>query len=275
MGGFAAPTGFGLFVLLVVGGLPTGAPATHAGALPRPSATVTVWGKVLDGLTHQPVPNAKVVPAGGPAVPSAANGFYAVNVSAGRVSFQVSAPGYHNSSYAVNATGVSYESNFTVQPFTFGIHGAVVDASTQLGLPGATVTVAVLNLSVVTTALGNFRVAVENGSFTVSAAASGYVPESMVVAVNGSPVPQYFLLQRATGPGPVNRSSGGLPPGPLLLLGVGAGGIAALAGYGLAVRAREQARRRAAPLAGLPAERDAESAPTLDIERRRALQRRR
>jgi len=265
----------GLFALLILGSLPAMPVHHEPGGVLAPAAVVTVWGKVFDGQTRGPLLNAHVAPAGGIWVASGANGLFVVNVSAGRVPFLVTAQGFHTGAFVVNASGVSFETNFTLQPFTFGIHGAVVDASTQLGLPGATVTVSALNLSVVTTTLGNYRVAVENGSYTVVAAASGFDPESIVVAVNGSPVPQYFLLHRTLTHSSTDRSAGILPTVPLLLLGVGAGGVAAVLGYGLAVRARDAARRRPSPLAGLPAERDEAPRPGPEPERRSTPRRRR
>ncbi|MCI4318941.1 MAG: carboxypeptidase regulatory-like domain-containing protein [Thermoplasmata archaeon] len=87
----------------------------------------------------------------------------------------------------------------TTPPSEYALHGTVTSASDGTAIAGANVT---LGASAWTTtdAAGDYSFTVPNGSYLVSAAASGFVAQSATVAVSGSPAVQNFALVAATAP---------------------------------------------------------------------------
>ncbi|HZY91208.1 MAG TPA: carboxypeptidase regulatory-like domain-containing protein, partial [Thermoplasmata archaeon] len=72
-------------------------------------------------------------------------------------------------------------------------------ASTGLGLPGATVTVAG-GSSTTTNPSGDYTLSLANGSYSLTASATGYVDSSASVRISGSGATQNFGLSATTGP---------------------------------------------------------------------------
>ena len=112
---------------------------------------------------------------------------------------------FTNLTVATEVTG-EFLFEMTVSPSSYGLSGVVINAVTNVGIPGATVTLSAGNTTPVTTnASGGYTIGgVPNGNYTLSVSDSGYLTSNQSVEIaNGNAVANVPLYT----PG-----SGGPPP---------------------------------------------------------------
>ena len=160
----------------------------------------TITGHVRDLNTSAPIAHALVTIApNGPSVYTDATGLYTQLMPPGTYSVTASAQYYTTEA----ATGVLVTNGGTTTSdlaltFTHGtLSGHVRDASTNAPIPGALVSINPGGLSATTDATGLYTKIVLPGTYTLSAAASGYVaasPVSGVAVVQGGTTTSDFAL---------------------------------------------------------------------------------
>ncbi|MCI4320111.1 MAG: carboxypeptidase-like regulatory domain-containing protein [Thermoplasmata archaeon] len=239
-------------------------------ALATPVAAYLINGTVSDSLTHSPVPGAIVRASSGPSTTSAANGSYNLTIQSGPETLTYTHAEYRTRSIPFNLVAPRIV-NARLVPFNWTLSGSVLDAATSTPIIGAVVTYLPGGVHNTTNGLGQYRLPMENGTYTVSASAPGFQNGSVVITMNGSPLTKFVLLAPAGGGG------GGNDGTVLVAVGVGvAVAVVALAYLILRSSGGRFSRRRPGPLAGIPGERDPNApAPTRSADRSRYPPRRR
>ena len=179
----------------VVGG---GSTTTQNFALTSQGTTLT--GSVTDAATAAPIAGA-TVSAGTGSATSDVNGTYRISgLAPGNYTATASAANYAGTSAPVTLTaGSTTTQNFALTPNPGTITGTVTDAGTAAPLAGATVSYS--GGSTTTNASGQYTLtSVPEGSYTLTASASGYTSQSRSVSVGpGATQTQNFALPTATG----------------------------------------------------------------------------
>src|SRR5438874_6847973 len=179
----------------VVGG---GSTTTQNFALTSQGTTLT--GSVTDAATAAPIAGA-TVSAGTGSATSDVNGTYRITgLAPGNYTATASASNYAGTSAPVTLTaGSTTTQNFALTPNPGTITGTVTDAGTAAPLAGATVSYS--GGSTTTNASGQYTLtSVPEGSYTLTASASGYTSQSRSVSVGpGATQTQNFALPTATG----------------------------------------------------------------------------
>jgi hypothetical protein len=104
---------------------------------------------------------------------------------------------------------------------------------------------------VTTNGLGQYRLPMENGTYTVSASAPGFENGSVVITMNGSALTKFVLLA------PAGSGGGDNTVGVLVAIGVGVSlAVVGLAYLVLRGWGGRFSQRGLGPLAGIPGERD-------------------
>ena len=111
-----------------------------------------------------------------PAVSDAETGFYSSELPEGSVSVTVNSPGYIGASETVQvAGGVDFTRNYALQPVPATIMGSVTDIETGIAIASATVAAPDVPVSDRTGNDGLYEFNVDEGSWTITASASGYL----------------------------------------------------------------------------------------------------
>jgi hypothetical protein len=175
-----------------------GATMTQNFALqPNPA---TINGVVTDSVTALAISGASVSASGvsGTVSTNGAGQYTLSSLAAGTYLVTVTAPGYQSQTRSVTVTaGASSTQNFVLTPNPGSIAGTVSDASTKQPLGGASVTLSGKSTPITTAADGSYSFTnVTEGSYTVSANATGYTGQSVTVSIGpGGAATQNFALQ--------------------------------------------------------------------------------
>jgi len=145
----------------------------------------TIIGTVTDGRTAAPLSGATVSYSGGTATTDSAGHYTLSNVVEGTYSLTGSATAYISKTASVTVgPGASVTQNFALTQPAGAIAGTVSEAGTGKALGGATVSYS--GGSATADANGQYTLAnVPVGTYTVTAAASGYTSQSQSVTVTG------------------------------------------------------------------------------------------
>ncbi len=158
----------------------------------------TISGTVTDAGSAAPIAGATVSYSGGGTTTDGSGHYTLAGVAEGSYTLTASASGYQSQSHPVTVgPGATATQNFALtQPYG-AIAGTVTDAGTGSAIAGATVSYS--GGSATTNASGQYTLAnVPPGTYTISAAASGYSGQSRSVAVAaGATASAGFALWRA------------------------------------------------------------------------------
>jgi len=162
--------------------------------------TTRLSGTVTDASTSKPVAGA-TVSAGTASATTDASGAYAITgLPPGTYTATATASGYASQSATVTlAAGTTTTQNFALAPNPGTITGTVTDAATAAPIAGATVSYS--GGSTTTNSSGGYTLAnVAEGSYTVTASATGYTSQSPTVTVGpGATATQNFALTPPNG----------------------------------------------------------------------------
>jgi len=159
------------------------------------STTGTISGTLTDALTAAPIAGATVSYSGGSSTTNANGQYSLAGVPPGTYSLTASATGYASQTASVTASaGAATTQNFILSPNPGTISGTVTDAGSTAPIAGATVSYS--GGSATTDGSGNYTLAgVAEGSYTLTASASGYQSQSRTVTVGpGATATQNFAL---------------------------------------------------------------------------------
>ncbi len=172
----------------------------YSGSIAAAPGTAIMSGTVTDASTGEALEGTVAFP--GTATESAASdpgtGFYSAELPEGNVSVAVNAPGYIGASETVQIDGgADFSRNFALQPEPGTIMGSVTDIETGIAISSATVTATDDPAASDRTGTdGLYEINVDEGSCTVSAAATGYLSATETVdALSGDLVTLDFQLQ--------------------------------------------------------------------------------
>jgi acid phosphatase len=133
-------------------------------------------------------------------------GSYQFSLTNGWYNITATAPGFLPQTRAIDVAGSSLPGeNFQLArtpPATYRIGGTVFDQLHQ-PIPGALVNASggTVHVSTVTNGTGGFALALPNGTYSLTAQAVGYQPQSMTVTVSGASIGNLqFTLQVGSGP---------------------------------------------------------------------------
>ena len=235
-----------------------------------PFASYFVNGTVTDSLTHAPVAGAIVLASSGPSTVSTVNGTYNLTIKSGPETITFTHAGYLTRSIPLTLVAPRIV-NARLVPYNWSLSGSVLDAATSTPIIGAVVMYLPGGVHTTTNNLGQYRLPMENGTYTVSASAPGFQNGSVVITMNGSPLTKFVLLA------PAGAGGGGNDIGVLTAIGVGVSlAVVGLAYLILRTWGGRFSSRRPGPLAGIPGERDPNRpAPTRSADRSRYPPRRR
>ncbi len=171
---------------------PVATPSTKPLPSPLPLATPTpakaaIGGQVTDAVTHAPIVGATVtLSPGGATTITDVNGNYSIGVNPGTYTVTAGAAGYSSASQTVTVNGGQTQVvDFKLVSLTASgsIKGMVTDNITAAPIVGATVSLS-NGLTTVTDISGSFSFPVVlYGTYTITAAAIGYVGQSQPVVV--------------------------------------------------------------------------------------------
>ncbi|MCI4351821.1 MAG: carboxypeptidase regulatory-like domain-containing protein [Thermoplasmata archaeon] len=157
------------------------------------TAQYALTGTVTAASTGSPISGATVSVAGGPSTTTSASGGYTLNLANGTYTVTASVAGYVASSASVTVAGSSVTQSFALNLFLLTVSGRVTNASSGTGIVGATVSVS--GGSTTTTGSGgNYALNLVNGTYSVTASATGYHPSSASLTVAGQPKTLNFAL---------------------------------------------------------------------------------
>lgn len=162
---------------------------TYTFGAPPPPATGSIAGTVTDGVTHGAISGASIT-AGSASTATAANGTFRIdNLSPATYTVTATKPGYTAASGAVTVTaGATATVNLALTivppaPLTGSVVGTVTDASTGLGIAGATVGTGATTTT--TSTNGAYRLdGLAPGDDAVTASMPSYRPATAVVSVS-------------------------------------------------------------------------------------------
>lgn len=159
------------------------------------SQATRLSGTVTDASSSKPIAGA-TVSAGTGSATTDANGAYTIaGVAPGTYTASATASGYASQSTSVTlSAGTTTTQNFALTPNRGTITGTVTDAATAAPIAGATVSYS--GGSTTSNSSGGYTLAnVAEGSYSVSASASGYASQSRTVVVGpGATATQSFAL---------------------------------------------------------------------------------
>ena len=160
-------------------------------ALPVASAVnYTVSGRVVHASNGTPVSGATVALSGGSESITDAAGAYSISTGNGTYTLSAQAPGCVAASVSVTVAGANLSENFTLDsppPPTYSVSGIVTALSSGKAIEGATVSLGGAG-SILTGPAGTFVFPVPNGTYPLSAVASGFARGSATVVVSGGSV---------------------------------------------------------------------------------------
>src|SRR5439155_957425 len=171
-------------------------------------------GTVTDASTSKPVAGATVSAGSGSAVTDTTGAYTIAGLAPGTYTATASASGYASQNASVTLTaGNTTTQNFALAPNPGTITGTVTDAGTGAPIAGATVSYS--GGSTTTDGSGAYTLAnVAEGSYSVTAGATGYTSQSRTVTVGpGGTATQNFALTRPNGAitGTVTSAATGSP----------------------------------------------------------------
>ncbi len=135
-------------------------------------------GTVTDALTGDALQATVAFPGSAiePAVSDAETGFYSAELPEGSVGVTVNSPGYIGVGESVQvAGGVDFTRNYALQPEPGTVMGSVTDIETGLAIASATVAAPDAPVSDRTGTDGLYEFNVNEGTWTITASASGYL----------------------------------------------------------------------------------------------------
>lgn len=153
------------------------------------TTTGTISGTVTDASTGNPIAGASVStqPTTLLVTTDAQGNFSISNVTPGSYTVSASASGYLAGSASVTVTGgQTAAANLALQPepTTGTISGTVTEEGTSMPIAGASVSTQPATTTATSDAQGNYTISdVDEGSYTVTASASGYMDDSTNVTV--------------------------------------------------------------------------------------------
>ncbi len=156
-------------------------------------------GTVTDASTGKPIAGATVSAGSGSAVTDAGGAYTISGLAPGTYTATATASGYASQSASVTlTTGSTTTQNFALAPNPGTITGTVTDAGTAAPIAGATISYSGGSTS--TDGSGAYTLAnVAEGSYTVTAGATGYASQSRTVTVGpGATATQNFALTGQT-----------------------------------------------------------------------------
>lgn len=172
----------------------------YSGTIRKAPGTGIMSGTVTDALTGDAIEATVAFP--GEAIESAGSdaetGFYSAELPEGDVTVAVNSPGYIGVSETVQVNGgVNFTNNYALQPEPGTVMGSVTDIETGIAISGATVAAAGDNAASDRTGTdGLYELNVDEGSWSVTASASGYLNATETVDVlSGDVVTIDFQLQ--------------------------------------------------------------------------------
>jgi len=161
-------------------------PLPSATPLPTPPPVLngTIQGLVKSATTSAPIAGTLIQTAGG-STSTDGSGSYRLSLAPGFYAVTASAPGYlAQTKNAAALTGQTFQLDYALAPTPGSINGLVLDSSTNLGIPNATVSLNSGGLTTTTDLTGAFTFAAVNpGTYTVSASAMTYSPSTQTVTV--------------------------------------------------------------------------------------------
>ena len=171
-------------------------------------------GTVTDASTSNPIAGATVSAGTGSAVTDASGAYTIDGLAPGTYTATATASGYASQSASVTLTaGSTTTQNFALAPNPGTITGTVTDAGSAAPIAGATVSYS--GGSTTTNGSGAYTLAnVAEGSYSVTASATGYASQSRTVTVGpGATATQNFALTRPNGAitGTVTSAATGSP----------------------------------------------------------------
>ncbi|TME80751.1 MAG: hypothetical protein E6I43_13045, partial [Chloroflexi bacterium] len=171
-------------------------------------------GTVTDASTSRPIAGATVSAGTGSAITDANGAYTIAGLAPGTYTATATASGYASQSTSVTlTTGSTTTQNFALAPNPGTITGTVTDAGTGAPIAGATVSYSGGSTS--TDGSGAYTLAnVAEGSYSVTASATGYASQSRTVTVGpGATATQNFALTRPNGAitGTVTSAATGSP----------------------------------------------------------------
>ncbi|MEA2633982.1 MAG: large repetitive protein [Chloroflexota bacterium] len=178
------------------------------------SQATTLTGTVTDASTARPIPGA-TVSAGTSNATTNGSGVYSISgLAPGAYTATTTATGYASQSASVTMTaGATTTQNFALAPNPGTITGTVTDSGSTAPIAGATVSYG--GGSTTTDGSGSYTLAnVAEGSYTVTASATGYAGQSRTVTVGpGATATQNFALTPPNGAitGTVTNATTGTP----------------------------------------------------------------
>jgi len=158
----------------------------------------TITGTITDAVSAQPITGATVSYLGGLTTTNSVGQYAFSNVAEGSYTVTASAAVYANQSHSVTVgPGSTVIQNLALAPNPGSVNGTVTAATTGQAIQNATVSYA--GGSATTNAAGQFTLAgVTEGTYTLTAAATGYGNQSQVVVVGpAASVTQNFSLKLA------------------------------------------------------------------------------
>ena len=181
------------------------------------SETYKVTGRVLNSTSKEGIPNATVsyaVNGVTGSVGTNALGYFGVQLPNGTFVLSASAPGYFPLNRSVTVDGTTlYAGIFQLVPSSGGnvsdtskVTGQVVNSTSGLGIPGATVSYIENGVSgsVGTNVLGYFTLVLPAGTVQISAGAPGYLRQTESVTLSGGDVNIGILALEARSSGSTN-----------------------------------------------------------------------
>ncbi len=176
-------------------------PLPSATPLPTPPPVLngTIQGLVKSATTSAPIAGALVQTSGG-STSTDGSGSYRLSLAPGLYTVTASAPGYlAQTQNAAVVTGQTFQLDYALAPTPGSLNGRVLDSSTNLGIPKATVSLSPGGLTTTTDLTGAFTFAAVNpGTYTVSASAMTYSPSTQTVTVPaGQSVDVTLTLKRS------------------------------------------------------------------------------
>jgi hypothetical protein len=171
---------------------PTGTPMKSLFAATEP-AQYTISGAVTYASNHTAVSGAQVTLAPGSTTTTGSAGQYSFSAENGSYTVLVAKAGLVAQSGGVTVAGKNVVQNFALDPFLYRVTGIVTNASSGTPIPGATVSVSG-GPSTDTNSSGGYSLTLANGTYSVSASATGYTPATAPVAISGSSTSHGFAL---------------------------------------------------------------------------------
>ena len=144
-----------------------------------------VHGTVTSAASGQPLAGATVTYPGGVTTTDGTGAYQVSGIPSGDAQLTFSATGFDGVERVVTVpAGGDAVANVALSPTATYVVGEVRDATTTAVLSGATVSIST-GQTTTTDALGRYRVDLPPGSYTVTAAATGYVTDSGPIVING------------------------------------------------------------------------------------------